>query len=117
MFGFIKQFAPLVLYICFIIACLLSVSGKVKWGLLFLIPLLPLQNIVEKIHQLPLGQDFNDILLFCMIIGWVFSKMSNSQRLLRPSGYNVIIPIYFVYTYITLWIGSVYLSAPAPVSP
>jgi hypothetical protein len=40
-------------------------------GLYFLVPLLPLQNVLYRVHQYPGGKDLVDILVAAMIIGWV----------------------------------------------
>lgn len=99
-----------------IIIFLLSLTGKVKYGLLFLIPLLPLQNIFMKLQVFPLGKDFNDILLIGMLIGWFIYKSSQKQPVFDKSSYNKILFFYLIYTYITLWRGSSYLGFPAPLS-
>jgi O-antigen ligase len=117
MLSAIKNIAPLALYFLGIAIFLLSITGRVKYGLWFLIPLIPLQNIMEKIQQFPLGKDFNDILLIGMVIGWFFYKNSRRQPLFAKSAYNKIFLFYLIFSYFTLWHGSSFLGFPAPISP
>ena len=117
MISLLKSFAPLALYVMTLIVLFLSLAGNVRWGLLFLVPLLPLQNVIEKLYALPLGKDLNDILLVGMLVGWFIAKAAKGEPVLARSSYNVILFLYFFYTYFTLWKGSFYLGEPAPINP
>lgn len=117
MLAFVKTIAPLTLYFLGIIIFFLSITGRVKYGLWFLVPLLPLQNIMEKMQQFPLGKDFNDILLVGMIIGWAFYNNSRRKPLFEKNAYNKIFFFYLIFTFFTLWKGSVFLGFPAPLNP
>lgn len=117
MLTFIKSLAPFSLYIAGIAVFFLSVTGRVKFGLWFLVPLIPLQNVMEKLQVFPMGKDFNDILLIGMIIGWAFYKNSQRQPLFAKSTLNKILFFYLIFTYFTLWKGSSYLGLSAPLSP
>ena len=117
MIGFLKQVAPLIFYLTFVLVALISLTGKVQYGLYFLVPLLPLQNVVEKIHYYPFGKDFNDILILGMFFGWFISKASKREKLVQPSLYNYIFPLYLIFTYMTLWAGSRFLRVDLPLSP
>jgi O-antigen ligase len=112
---FIKGLAPFFLYAVGGIIFFISLSGRVAVGLNFLIPLLPLQNVLEKLQVLPLGKDFADILLIGMIIGWMASKASLRERFFSSSPFNKVILIFFFYTLFSLWKGSFYLGAPLPL--
>jgi O-antigen ligase len=116
MLSLIKNIAPLILYLYGVIVFFLCLFGKPKYGLFFLIPLLPLQNILEKIQTFPLGKDFNDILLIGMLLGLVFYKHAKGQRIFNKSTFNIILFLYVIYTYVTLWSGSSFLGMPAPLS-
>ncbi len=117
MIVFIKSLAPLFLYVAFIVAFFLSLAGRTKYGLLFIIPLLPLQNILQKLHPFPFGTDLDDILLLTVFLGWIFSNLAARDRLMTKSPFNLIIFLYFIFTYASLWLGSFYLEAPAPINP
>ncbi len=112
---FIKGIAPVFLYAAGGIIFFISVSGRVAVGLNFLIPLLPLQNILEKIQELPLGKDFNDILLIGMVIGWMASKARLREKFFSSSPFNKLLVILFFYTLFSLWKGSFFLGAPLPL--
>ena len=88
MFSLLRGFAPLTLYVFWIFAVLISLFGKVNIGLCYLVPLLPLQNVVDKLLVYPWGKDFNDILLISMIIGWFVSKSSRGLQVMIKSPFN-----------------------------
>lgn len=117
MIAFLKNLAPIIFYLGFIGAAIASLTGNVRLGLYFLVPLLPLQNVVNKLHDFPLGKDFNDILLLCMIFGWFISKASKSGRLLAKTSFTGILFLYLIFTYITLWMGSQFLHDAPPINP
>ncbi len=117
MFALIKHVGFYAIYITFWVVFVLSLTGRVKYGLLLLIPLLPLQNIIIKLHQLPLGKDLNDIIIIGMLIGWIVYKSSTGRPFLEKTSYNPIILLYIIYTYLTLWRGSSFLGLPVPISP
>ncbi|MBI5874106.1 MAG: O-antigen ligase family protein [Candidatus Omnitrophica bacterium] len=112
---FVKSITPFFLYAAGGIVFFISLSGRVWVGLNFLIPLLPLQNILEKMQILPLGKDFADILLIGMIIGWMASKASLRESFFSRSPFNKLIFIFFCYTLFSLWKGSFYLGASLPL--
>ncbi len=114
MYVILKQSAPLILYILGIIVFFLSISGKVKYGLYFLVPLIPLQNVMGKIQDFPMGDNLNDLLLMGMIIGWWSSTVSKNEAFFSPSIYNKILIFYFFYTFFSLVRGSFFLGLPFP---
>lgn len=117
MIALLKDFAPIIFYLGFICTAVASLTGNVRLGLLFLVPLLPLQNVVNKLQDFPLGKDLNDILLLCMLFGWFISKASKSSRLLASTSFTGILFLYLIFTYITLWMGSQFLHDAIPVNP
>lgn len=90
--------------------------GRVDLGLLFLVPLFPLRNVVENLHQMPFGKDLIDIILIAMLVGWVIKAVSNRNKIIEFSPFNKLILFLFITTYISLWRGSFYLELPAPIS-
>ncbi len=117
MYLFAKDLAPLTLYFVGIIIFFICLTGKVRYGLFFLVPLFPLQNILEKMYPLPLGDNFDDILLIGMMIGWLVSRGSSKEPLMGKSPLNFLLFILFIYTYVSLWQGSFYLGDPPPINP
>ncbi len=107
---------PAVFFSGLTLIVLLSLSGRVPWGLYFLVPLFPLQNVVERFHQFPLGKDFADIILISMIIGWVISAQG-TRKLFSPSPFNKLLAFMFIFTFFALWKGSAFLSLPPPINP
>jgi len=112
---FIKNLAPLFLYGTWIILCFYALSGKVKFGLFFLAALFPLQNVIDKLHQFPLGKDFNDIIIICMILGWLIRAGMKKEKLFEKTVFNPLLLVMFFYTYFSLWQATGYLGAPIPV--
>jgi len=98
------------------IVVILSLMGKIHLSLLFLIPLFPLQNVIERFHQFPFGKDFVDIILIAMILGWILRSVSKKEKMFEPTPFNKILFVMAIFTYILLWKGSFYLGFPAPIS-
>lgn len=105
-----------IIYVAAIIIFFFSLSGKIKYGFVFLIFLLPLQNIFTKLQQLPFGKDIPNLLLLAMTLGWFFNKISKNQQIFGKSSLNIILILYCFYTYFTLWRGTFYFDLPAPLS-
>jgi O-antigen ligase len=117
MISALKNFAPFLLYLAFIIAFMFSLIGQVRFGLFYLIPLLPLQNVVDKLQAFPLGKDLNDILLFAMIFGWFISKAIRNESPLAKTSFNLLLFLYLIFTYVNLCMGSSFLHEPFPINP
>ena len=116
MMTILKTAVPLILYIGGIVTLILCLAGRPQYGLYFLIPLLPLQNVLDKLQGFPFGNDFNDIILLSVLIGWIVSKMAGHGQFMTKSTFNVVLMLYFLFTYSSLWLGSFYLEAPAPIN-
>lgn len=108
---------PLLLYATTLLVALLSLIGKVRLGLLFLVPLLPLQNVVEKLYHFPFGNNLNDILLICITLGWFFGSVLRQERIFVRTPFNLLLIFMAIYTYLSLWQGTSFLGFPAPVNP
>ena len=93
MLAFVKGMAPYGLYAIGAVLLFLSLTGKTQWGLMFLVGLLPLTNVTDKLHSFPLGKDFVDILLIIMIIGWVIGSMVRGEKLVEKSALNTIMAV------------------------
>ena len=96
-----------------IVAFLLSVFWKPQIGLYYLVPLLPMQTIRYWIHGLPFGEKLVDVLLLGVVIGLLFK---GERPLLTSSPINILITLFSVILYISLWQGSFFLNAPLPLT-
>jgi len=113
----LKNIVPLILYLFgSIIIIFLSLRGKIHLSLLLLIPLFSLQNVMERLHPYPMGNQFIDFMLIAMILGWVFKAISNREKIFVSAPFNTILFLMAIYTYISLWRGSFYLGFPMPIS-
>ncbi len=117
MLATIKNFAPLTVYLIGIFfVTFLSLRGKISTSLLFLVPLFPLRNVVERLYIFPLGNNLDDIIMVAMILGWIIRSISRREKLLVHTPFNKLLFIMAIYTYISLWWGSSYLGIPAPLN-
>ena len=107
----LKNIAPLVFFSVGIIAFLMALTGRVQWALLCVVFLLPLRNVVEKLQEYPLGNQFLDLLIFSIMVGWVVSALSRRGRLMERSYLNMISIVLVLYTLFSLLRGSLYLNA------
>src|SRR3989338_6465262 len=100
----IKNLAPLVLYFVWIIMFFLALGGKGRWTLLFVIFLLPLRNVVERLQSFPAGGQLIDLLIIGMLLGWLFSSLILRTHIMETSSISVASVILVVYTFISLQI-------------
>ena len=109
--GMVKSYVPLAFYCLIISFVLMALIGKLEWPLAFLIALLPLRNVIDKLHAFPLGKDVVDIFLISLLIGLVVKGMSNkNQKIFENSPINGIAVVLIIYTFISVLQGSVYLN-------
>ena len=92
----LTYYIPFVIYGVGLLIAVLSVLWTPKIGVLFLFPLLPYQNIFQKIQDIPLGKDLNDIIIGAILFGWLIrgggrkdQNISNNHSLI------FLIQIYF----------------------
>jgi len=102
---FLTKIAPYVFYSVGIVAVLVSLF-KTEWGILFLIPILPLDTILVQMQVYPLGKKFVDILLIALIVGWFFRALKNKESLLEGSALNIPILCLVIYTFYSLYNGN-----------
>ncbi len=103
---------PFFIYAGAVAAFIASLTGRVKYGMYFLILFIPLQNVIMKLFTFPFGKDINDLLVLAMFIGWLVSKLSSGQRLFTPSSFNIILFLYLIFTYFSFWQGTLFLGLP-----
>ncbi len=109
----ISQYVPIVVYSVALVVILLSIFKSPVIGVYFLFPLLPYQNIFEKIKHIPLGKDLNDLIIMAVLIGWLLKEKSQSVKNIDKSVFTegkpiVQKPIIFlsILTFLGFIIGS-----------
>jgi O-antigen ligase len=105
----IKILAPLSLYGAGIICAILAFGGYVRWSLMLMIFLIPLRNIIERVQGLPLGNQFIDILLASIMIGWAVNCALSNRTFFQRSTVNALAVIVVFYTLISVVLGGIYL--------
>lgn len=102
----LKIIAPWSIYLAGIAGIILALTGKVRWALMLVLVLCPMRNIIEKMHAMPMGDQFLDLLFFSMIIGWFISGMSSSKGLISPNFVNTPAFILICYLFLSMLIGT-----------
>lgn len=95
-------------------------TGKAAWIFMLLIPLLPLQNIIEKLDgPLRVAKGLNTLnLMAVLFIGiWLWRTVGRGRPLLGRSRFNVILLLYMLISYVGLWRSVISVDAPLPLSP
>ena len=105
----LKNIAPIMFYLGGIVLFFRAITGKVQWALLCVVFLLPLRNVVDKLQDYPLGNQFLDILIFSIIAGWVVSSLGKKEKLLENTSINMIAIFLILYSFISLILGAQYL--------
>jgi len=110
--AFLSSIAPYLFYVFGFVALIVSLF-KVEYGLMFLIPILPLQTLLDSMQKYPFGKDFVDILLGAMLIGWFLRSMSKGGKFVKGNSVNAPIIIMIFYTLFSLYQGFDYLGYSA----
>lgn len=105
----LKNVTPIIFYLGGIVLFFRAVTGKVQWALLCVVFLLPLRNVVDKLQDYPLGNQFLDILILSIIVGWFVSSLGQKKELMAKTPLNAIAIFLILYTFISLIIGAQYL--------
>lgn len=107
----LTNFIPLIIYCAAILVIFLSAFINPKIGIFFLFPLLPYQNIFEKLKVFPLGKDLNDLIIISIVIGWVIRR-GQSKPGSQETGLNLPIVLLSIVSLIGLFNGSFSFSIP-----
>lgn len=78
---------------------------KVEFGILFLIPMLPLQTVLDRMQAFPFGKDFVDIFIMVMIVGWIIGKAIRGEKIFEKSGLNILLFLLILYTFFSFYHG------------
>lgn len=111
----LAKYIPIVVYIFFWVSVGLTILYRTEIGLMFMVPLFPLQNLLQKLHVFPYGKDVIDIMILALLLGWFIRSVSLKDRILVKTSPNIPIFILILITYIGLWRGSAYLGIDAPI--
>jgi hypothetical protein len=104
------HYIPFIAYIGFWIMCLVSLFGRPKLGLFYLIPFLPYRSMRNHFLDYPVGESVLTILIFAVIVG----ALIHGKRL-QKSPLLVIWLIIAVYLYVSMWMGAALGNAPFPL--
>ena len=97
--GITSFYIPLLVYIGGVLSCVLSLFLRPEIGLVYLTLFIPLQNVKEKLHIFPLGQDFYIILILALFIGVFTKRKRDAEGILERTSANIPILIYIVITF------------------
>jgi len=108
----IKHLGPLFLYTTGVLLFLRGIAGDGRWALMLVTLLIPLRNVVDKIQEFPLANQFIDLLVAGALIGCFISCSKQNKSLSTPSSLNIILIILIIYMSISLLLGNGYLNSP-----
>lgn len=104
------HYIPMVAYLGFWLMIVLSLTGKSLLGFYYLIPFLPYRTMRDHFLGLPLGANVLTILILAVIAGALFK----GKRLPKSSLYKIWL-VFGIYTYLSMWVGTAFGIAPAPL--
>jgi putative inorganic carbon (hco3(-)) transporter len=107
----LEPYVPMALYLSALIAFGLSVFWKPQAGLYYLIPLLPLQTVRDRLIELPLGNKLVDI----MLVGVVLGAVVKGGFKFVQTPLNRILLLYGIFCYLQLWRGAFFLNSALPL--
>ena len=119
-FGLSKFVGPLIFF-AFVVVFLLTIFRRVEYGIFFLVPFIPLQNVLNYANIYPLGKDINDLMLFAMLLRWVLDRKKGNltqrwkgwhksdDKFFLKSPLNLPIFLLILWTFIELIRGANYL--------
>jgi len=91
-------------------AFVLSVCRRPEFGLYYIVPLLPLQTLRYRLHDIALGAQLIDIIFLGVVIGlW-----RQGHGIFAKTPLTKLFTILVVFTYFSLWKGALYLGSPLP---
>ena len=107
----LEPYVAIVLYLSALVAFGLSVFWKPQVGLYYLVPLLPLQTVRDRLIELPLGNKLVDI----MLLGVVLGAMVKGGFKFVQTPLNRMLVVYGIFCYIQLWRGAFFLNSALPL--
>jgi len=119
-FGLSQYVGPLI-FLVFVAVFFLTIFRKIEYGIFFLVPFIPLQNILNYANAYPFDKDINDLMLFAMLLRWVLDRKKgnlaqrwkgwhkNEEKFFLKSPVNLPIFLLILWTFIELIRGANYL--------
>lgn len=106
----IGHYIPLVAYLGFWVAILISLFRSPLFGLYYMIPFLPYRTMRDHFNDWPLGANVLTILVAAVFLGALLRGKRTPKTLLPW-----IWLVFGIYLYMSMWLGSALTSAPTPV--
>lgn len=100
-----------VLYGVLWIVLLATIFWRPVYGIYLLVPLLPLQGLRYRLHNLPLGAQLIDLMLLAIILGQLIKR----ERVFADNPLRKYLLFYIGFTYVSLWWGAMYLGGEFPL--
>ena len=113
--GIMSHYIPLAAYILCFVAGLLAIFVRVEIGLAYFVLLIPFQNVIQKMHEFPLGNQVVDILVVSLFVAWLRSGRSEKGELFEKKSLDILAFSYIFVTFISLVWGSFYLDIEFPL--
>jgi len=110
------EFAVGLIFLTGIILVILALSGKTFPGLLVVAFLLPLRNVIERLHEMPMGKDYIDILLLSIVFGWMLRALGSGRKIFLKNKFNLPVLLLVFYTLFSLWRGLMFLPVESALS-
>jgi O-antigen ligase len=98
------------MYVAAVVSVFASIFWKPVVGILYLVPLIPLQTMRYRLNDFPLGASVIGVVLVAVGIGLLRRKGPAFTK----TPWTTLLGIYAVFTFISLILGSLYLGAPFP---
>jgi len=104
----LSEVVPYVVYGLAGPAIIASVVSRSAVGLLFIVPLIPLYVILDKVlkSELPLANNVVDFMVIAMLLGMLIQKREDEVPVLGPSPLLGPLIIFAAYSFISLILGS-----------
>lgn len=106
----LAHYIPLIAYVGFWIATLLSLGGRPLLGFYYLLPFLPYRTMRDHFLIYPLGTNVVTILVLAIIVGAIV----HGKRLPKSKIYLIWL-VFGVYMYFSMWLGTALGHEPAPL--
>lgn len=106
----LDPYLSFILYVGGILAFFLTVFWRPLIGILFLLPLIPLQTLRYRLNDLPLGQSIVGIMLLAVVLGLLW----RGQPVFPETPWTKLLYIYIGFTFVSLCLGSIYLGRSLP---
>jgi O-antigen ligase len=103
------HFIPILAYLGFVVACIVSLAWRPLYGLYFAIPFVPYRSLRDRFVDYPLGANLLTILILCVIVG----ALLRAKHLPKSKLYGLWL-IFGIYLYVSMWLGTILENAPFP---